>query len=305
MDLVNGLKDYDKKRFADPYGNGVQRFDRLTKYVDMAVKGLGDNTASAIEVAKALYCIREEKLYEDYPVPGAGGVSVFQDFNSFCREVFKCQKSTVYNYIALYERFGAGSGAAVEFPLPRFNVSQYTYTQLLLMLPLSDTELLQVEPSWTCSQIKKHVKEVKEKNRLNSNRLEKTEDETEEQVEEAEASQYETFMLNNDEARRGFLKTYKRWTKCIEFDIINTHLTFYTIELVENHHLVAVSSSLFNAVSDYVSFFLFNSVVSDFGQQYGFYGSCLLRMGWGTSDNEIIKFLRDRKIKSINIRGEI
>ena len=135
MELANGVYNIDAKSFADPYGNGVQRFDRLTKCVQLAVKGLGDNTTSAIEVAKALYTIREEKLYENYPVPGTNYLSVFEDFVSFAKAFFCAGKSTIYNYIALYERFGADSKAE-ENPQNTFDVSKYTYTQLLLLLSL-------------------------------------------------------------------------------------------------------------------------------------------------------------------------
>lgn len=168
MDLVNGLEDYDKKRFADPYGNGIERFDKLTKYVDMAIKGLGNNTASAIDVAAALYYIREEKLYESYPVPGADGL-VFKDFNSFCKMVFRCGKSTIYNYIALYERFGSDSEIKTV-AIPSKCIKSYTYSQLLLMTSLSDAELLNIKPDWSCQDIKNYVKEKKG---LNSKRLEK------------------------------------------------------------------------------------------------------------------------------------
>lgn len=229
MELVNGLVEYDKKQFADPYGNGVQRFDKLTKYVDMAVKGLGDNTSSAIDVAKALYYIREEKLYEDYPVPGTNGVSVFKDFNSFCKEVFKCRKSTIYNYIALYERFGSDS-ANKTVSIPSNVVSSYTYTQLVLMSSLSDAELLQVKPNWTCSQIKNYVEDIKEKKILNSNRLENNQ-EVDEVVEVVEDVRYKSYKLDTFDNCKEFLKTYSNWDKVVEFKVDKSVVNFYQIQL--------------------------------------------------------------------------
>ncbi len=253
MELVNGLKDYDKKRFADPYGNGVQRFDRLTKYVDMAVKGLGDNTSSAIEVAKALYCIREEKLYEDYPVPGAGGVSVFQDFNSFCKEVFKCGKSTIYNYLALYERFGS-DGEAKTVAIPSKCIKTYTYSQLLLMTSLPDAELLNIKPEMSFREIKKYVKDYKEKNRLNSKRLEKTDGETEEQVEESTSGNADEFDLKNPSQCSAFLDSYLRWHHIVEFCVGRCNVDFYDISLGSSIRLVVgrVSCGFVLDVSYYI-----------------------------------------------------
>ncbi len=172
MELVNGLYNKDMTMFVDPYQNGVQRFDKLYKYMQMAVKGLGDNTSSAMEVAQALYVIKNLELYRDYPVPGTNGIELYKDFDSFCKDCFKAKKSTIYNYIALYKRFGADSGNKSEQISPY--IKDFTYTQLLLMLPLSDAELSLIKPDWTCSQIKKHVKDVKTKNDENSKRLEKS-----------------------------------------------------------------------------------------------------------------------------------
>lgn len=311
MELVNGLYNIDSKQVADPYGNGIQRFEKLSKYVNMAIKGLGDNTSSAIEVAKALYMIREEKLYENYPIPQKPEdlqkskdpetskiplVERFHDFNAFCKTFFHCGKSTIYNYIALYERFGIDSGQSVV-PLQNFNVSQYTYSQLLLMLPLSDSELFEVKPDWTCSQIKKYVKSKKEAQSENSKRLETVINE-EAIVEPAEA--YESFLLNNDDARLAFLKTYRRWTKCAEVDVVNTHVAFYKISL-EHKVLVAVNTT--SDVFDAVSYRLF-CPTDQSCSGYGFYGASHLDLRWSTSENEIIKFLRDRKIKSIGIAKE-
>lgn len=288
MDLVNGLYKVDVQNFADPYGNGLERFDKLSEYVQSAIKGLGDNTVSAIEVAKALYHIRELELYKGYPVPGSDGKSVFQDFNSFCAEIFKAKKSTIYNYIALYKRFGAAGGLSTELP-PNFNVSDYTYTQLLLMSDLSAAELLEIKPDWTCSRIKKHIKTKKEGKTDFSNRLENDEN-----------SLYEPFLLNNDARRREFLKTYKRWSKCAECDVFNTHVVFYGICLIDTTYLVAVNT-LFDTF-DEVSFYKFDmKQPAELDQYYHYYGRRCLDMRWSISDNDIINFLRAKKIKSIDI----
>lgn len=295
MELVNGLYKVDVQNFADPYGNGLERFDKLSEYVQRAVKGLGDNTVSAIEVAKALYHIRELELYKGYPVPGSDGKSVFQDFNSFCAEIFKAKKSTIYNYIALYKRFGAVGGLSTELP-PNFNVSDYTYTQLLLMSDLSAAELLEIKPDWTCSRIKNHIKMKKEGKADFSNQLENDEMEI---VEDVPGEELEAFRLNNDKARADFLQTYQRWNKCAEVDVVNTHVVFYSINL-DYKVLVAVNTTS-KDVFDAVSYYLF-CPTDQSCNGFGLHGTSHLDMRWDTSIDDIINFLRDRKIKSIDIK---
>ncbi|MDE7336551.1 MAG: hypothetical protein K2N32_00350 [Clostridia bacterium] len=312
MELVNGLYNIDSKQFADPYNNGIQRFEKLSKYVNMAIKGLGDNTSSAIEVAKALYMIREEKLYENYPIPQKPEdlqkskdsetskiplVERFHDFNAFCKTFFHCGKSTIYNYIALYERFGTDSGQSVV-PLQNFNVSQYTYSQLLLMLPLSDSELFAVKPDWTCSQIKKYVKSKKEAQSENSKRLETVINE-EEIVEQAEA--YEPFLLNNDERRKEFLTTFKRWNKCAEAVILDEKIMIYEIALSVSAKLYAVQSCVNN--DERVRLCLFDPSASrhdcfiyDLHSTFSIFSI--------SRECYIVNFLRDRKIKAIGIAKE-
>ncbi len=237
MELVNGLYNKDMTMFVDPYQNGVQRFDKLYKYMQMAVKGLGDNTSSAMEVAQALYVIKNLELYRDYPVPGTNGIELYKDFDSFCKDCFKAKKSTIYNYIALYKRFGADSGNKSEQFSPY--IKDFTYTQLLLMLPLSDAELSLIKPDWTCSQIKKHVKAVKTKSDENSNRLEKVK---EEDIVVEEEVRYQSYKLDTPEHCEEFLRTYQRWDKIADFSIGVVAVEFHQIKL-RNFTVVAYAST--------------------------------------------------------------
>ncbi len=226
MDILNGFYNLNKKSIADPYGNGVQRFDKLAVYVDMAVKGLGDNTVSAIQVAKALYRIKQEELYKDYPVPNTDNTQRFHEFDAFAQTMFSAKKSTISNYLALYERFGADSPLRVKGIPPKFE-DKYSYTQLLLMLPLSAPELLTIKPSMSCSEIKKYVKEQKEKNIVNSNRLENSQ----EVAEVVEDVRYKSYKLDTVENCKEFLKTYSNWDKVVEFKVDKSVVNFYQIQL--------------------------------------------------------------------------
>ena len=300
MELVNGLYNVDKKQFADPYGNGVETFNKLANYMQIAVDGLGDNRSSAIEVGKALCLIREERLYFGYPVQGSK-ICVYTDFVEFCKAYFRCGKSTIYNYIALYEQFGAYGKKLVDKSLPSsFDVSKYTYTQLLLMLPLECSELNLVNPSMTCKEIKDYVKaceKVRTSRSGNSNQLENVANDEDLVVPVEEVEEFETFKLNNDECRKEFLTTYQRWNKCAECDVLNTHVTFYSICLVDDVYLVAVQTSY--STLGVVSYYMFNQ--SESNPYGGVYGRAHLDMRWTTSENEIIHFLRDKQIKSIDI----
>ncbi|MDE6474333.1 MAG: hypothetical protein K2L70_04475 [Clostridia bacterium] len=239
MDILNGFYNLNKKSIADPYGNSVQRFDKLATYVDMAVKGLGDNTVSAIQVAKALYKIKQEELYKDYPVPNTDNTQRFHEFDAFAQTMFSAKKSTIANYLALYERFGADSPLRVKDIPPKFE-DKYSYTQLLLMLPLSASELLTIKPSMSCSEIKKYVKSQKEKNIVNSNQLENSQENTK-AVEEAEDIRYKSYKLDTVENCQKFLLSYERWEKIVEFNIYKSIVRFYQIKL-RNFTVVAYTS---------------------------------------------------------------
>ncbi len=170
MDILNGLYNADMKKFADPYQNGVERFDKLSECVQKVIKGLGDNTSSALDIAKSLYNIKTFEMYKGYPVAGSNGCTVYSTFEQFCSDFFKAKKSTIYNYLSIYEKFGSDSELRPK-AIPSNFAKNYTYSQLLLMSSLSDTELLKVQPDWTCKKIKEYVKE---NSILNSKRLEKS-----------------------------------------------------------------------------------------------------------------------------------
>lgn len=289
MDFVNALYDYDLKKLAEPYGPKLQRFDRLANYMKVAIKGLSDVTTSALSVAEALYIIKAEELFKDYPFPGDPSRTFhtgLKDFLSFCKVCFGASKSTVYNNLAIYERFGKPSEGS-EGISPNFR--SFTYTQLSLLLPLSDSELAHIKPSMSCSEIKKYVKEVKSKREEEqfSNRLENENSGVEELFEE--------YNLNNDERRAAFLDTYERWTKEPEIEIVGNKIRFFSCVLSDKATLVCVETSK----SDYkfTSYFLFGS--EEYNYCYNM--SSILNLGQASSHNMIVRYLRDKQIKSVKL----
>lgn len=236
MDILNGLYNADMKKFADPYQNGVERFDKLSECVQKVIKGLGDNTSSALDIAKSLYNIKTFEMYKGYPVAGSNGCTVYSTFEQFCSDFFKAKKSTIYNYLSIYEKFGSDSELRPK-AIPSNFAKNYTYSQLLLMSSLSDTELLKVQPDWTCKKIKEYVKE---NSILNSKRLEKVE---EEDLVIEEKVRYQSYKLDTPEHCEEFLRTYQRWDKIADFSIGIVSVLFYKIEL-RNFTVVAYASTL-------------------------------------------------------------
>ena len=296
MELVNGLYNVDKKQFADPYGNGIQRFDQLANYMQIAIDGLGDNTSSAIEVAKALCLIRDNKMYWGYPVQGSS-FERYYDFIAFCKAYFRCGKSTIYNYIALYEQFGAYGKKYADNSFPSsFDVSKYTYSQLLLMLPLSGPELNLVNPAMTCKEIKAYVKTCKEAKSANSKRLENVANDEELVV---PVEEFETFKLNNDERRKEFLTTYPRWNECAKVDVLNCKLTFFEINLTATAKCIAVQVACPSRLREYVRYYLVDSALDYYDYRYQIFP--FFAISDSASERMLVDFMRDQQIKSIDI----
>lgn len=290
QELVNALYNYDLNKLAEPYGPKLQRFDRLSSYMKIAIRGLSDATVSAMNVAEALYIIKTEELYKDYPIPGTNNSQTFhsgiKDFLSFCKSCFKASKSTVYNNLAIYERFGSVDENNFIFQ----KIKSFTYTQLTLMLPLTDSELSEITPAWSCSELKKYVKEVKAKREEEqfSNRLEN--------VDEAEAEEsFEEYKLNNDERRYLFLGTYERWSKEQDLNILGNRVRFFSCVLSDAASLVCAETS--NSEYKFAAFFLFGKEE----YHYCYNMSKILNFGEASSQNMIVKYLRDKKIQSVRI----
>lgn len=287
MDFVNGIYSLDKSRLAIPYGEKLQRFDKLAKYMNIAVKGLGDNTVAAMTVAKALYVIRAEELYKDYPIPGTENSETFHDFFQFCNVCFKAKKSTVYNNLQIYERFGSEEG---KKSTALTDLNAFTYTQLSLMLPLSDAEIACIKPDWSCSQIKKHVKEVNEKNKEISNQLEILDHVIENTKTEV--------LLNNDDARAEFIRNYKLWGRAGHLNIVETSIDFYCIEVFDKVYFVVAECSADSGQNVALSYYIVDRKQSvKFNS--AFLSLSFLSLEDHASLSRLIEFLRVKKIKSV------
>lgn len=136
---------------------------------------------------------------------------------------FNLKTTTTKNIIGITERFGyLMSSLKPEY-------EEYNYTQLTVMLPLSDEQLKLVNPGMTVQEISALKKVVKKAGQLidqNCNSL----------INKG----FEHFLtLKNDADRRDFLKTYLGWGVWLELKELG--LKFYKSELNNGDWLVATT----------------------------------------------------------------
>ena len=124
-----------------------ERLEAATAYIQNEVLNA---CQSFLRIGFKLWQIREDKLY----LSGNYGSVV-----EYAERVFKLQQSSVYNYIAVCERF---SEQVDGNPTERLDVkySGFAYGQLTLMLPLPDEKVKELKPDLTCKEIREIKKSV-------------------------------------------------------------------------------------------------------------------------------------------------
>lgn len=88
----------------------------------------------------------------------------YDNLNDFCYDNLGLDKSAISRCMSVWFRFAKrndSSGTATMFIDDKY--SDYNYTQLTEMLPLSDAQLKNITPSMTCQQIRDYKKNLKVK----------------------------------------------------------------------------------------------------------------------------------------------
>lgn len=125
-----------------------KRLDAATKYIQKEVISAAQ---SFLRIGFKLHQIREEKLYL-----GGDHDSLY----AYAEEVFKLQKASVCNYIAVCERFSEyKDGKPTEKLQGKY--TGFSYGQLSLMLPIPDEKISEIKPALTCKEIRRIKKEAK------------------------------------------------------------------------------------------------------------------------------------------------
>lgn len=233
MELVNACWDKSLKYYRNPFDVASSKIDAryraLSENMAIVRKGLGDNTVAVFDIASALKRIRDDKLYLDFPKKDFP--DCYYDFFDFAKEQFGGKKSTIYNYIAIYDRFTADGKAKDEY-------KDYTYTQLVSMLSLTEEELPEIKPSWSVSRIKEYAKTCKSKqDSIVSNRLENDD--------------VKEWTLTSDDMRKAFLDDFCNWRKEFESCVIGVTLRLFSVTLSAVYTLIAMQFG--DDVSYYIS----------------------------------------------------
>lgn len=113
---------------------------------------LNDIRHSYIRLGFHLYECRQQKYYEDFG---------FVDMDEFCEKNFGMDKSSVSRCINVFLSFCPVTSSS----LPQMGLderwNEYSYSQLVEMLPLSHKQRLQIKPNMTIKQIREMKKDMK------------------------------------------------------------------------------------------------------------------------------------------------
>lgn len=125
-----------------------ERLDKATGYIR---KEVGTVAKSFCRIGFKLWEIRENKLYL-----GQGFKNVYE----YGESVLRLQKTSVASYIAVCERFSLSDKDGKPTCLLDSRYANYSYGQLSLMLSVPDEKLSEIEPDFTCKEIRELKKLV-------------------------------------------------------------------------------------------------------------------------------------------------
>lgn len=170
----------------------------------------------------------------------------YDDFYECIEKNFHMDKSAVSRAIAVWREFSASD----EFSSGKMWIDDryqnYSYSQLVEMLPLKDAERRKVHPEMTVAQIRDYKKSLKVKKPGNAKEKNKTPEEKEHQEEknvtsqqipeEETPKQIEFPVMTNMRQREDFVNGYKSWNVWCENEC--TEETFYRYDLPDGFAIV-------------------------------------------------------------------
>ena len=187
------------------------------------------------------------------------------------KQEFGISKSSTYNLIKVCKRFGFMKSCLAE------PWQEYNYSQLSEMVSLTDEQLKKCRPDMTVREIR-FLKQVIKKQETQKVQSSGKNDINQEKP--------EFIAFKNDTERKNFLLEYKKWPLFAEFPIM--HLKWYRAELENGACLMVTEYNgkkvALDCYGEFVKINYYQPARSDWNY-YGF------------SDNEIITWLRQSKIK--------
>lgn len=237
--------DYFRTKIDDVIYSALRYIPEFRQQlIDMRVNQINEDLNSVktsfVKIGLVLRGMRNDLLYDTK-----------KDFYEYAEEQFGFKRSTAKNMIALCENFclsewDNGSNRIIYREELQESYKDYSYSQLVEMLPLSDSERKKIKPEMTVIQIRDYKQELKEKSvsgiigqtsghtvKTSFSELpEKKEFETVEPEEIKTEDPSVGLKFKNDEERDNFLKDYKKnfylWLdvpalgfKVYRYDLIN------------------------------------------------------------------------------------
>ncbi len=187
----------------------------------------------------------------------------------FAEQEFKLKKSSVKNYISVAKKFSV-DGLIMD------KYKGYTYTQLSIMLTLTEYQLKLCNENMSIEEIKS-LKKVKNST---GQLIGQSDNITSEIVESTKESRL--LKLNNDIDRREFLENYRTWAKIGSIEIIG--LNVYKAEIDNGDYMLALSAG--NNVE--------YSLITNSDRMAGYYGSKKFNLLF-SSVNQLVEYFRKYK----------
>jgi hypothetical protein len=216
-DYVHSFNDFRKQldeclvrvfRIAANYKN--QLLERAFQYIR---NGLDDVKQSFINIGYYLFKIQSERLYD-----------TSQDFYGYIDGLFGLGKTTIKNMIGLCTRFYVPAAGGYA-PKLQDKFKDYSYSQLVELLPLDTADMKKLNPGMTIVQIRDYKAKLKEAALNKAERLtiaapEKVKTETSEALAVVEKV-CEGKSFKNEEERKAFLNTYATWALWVDVPALN------------------------------------------------------------------------------------
>lgn len=213
-----------------------------------------------------------------------------KDIYEVGKQLFNFCKSTTANVIAIAQKFGD------YLCCLKREYEPYTYKQLVVMLPLNEEQLSQVNPSMS----EQDIKAIRKLGKTAVQQVGQNVENSETLINKGVGN---FLSLKNDTERLDFLKMYKCWGVWLELPELN--LTFYKCDLDNGDFIVVTENTYWLSQND-KDFDYYSRHLTNFVFRIIRKGTEPTHFGYSTypsNENEYLRYLKNTKAKPITIRA--
>ena len=219
-----------------------------------------------------------------------------KDIYEVAKQVFNFCKTTTKNVIGIARKFGDYLCCLKKQYEP------YTYKQLVVMLPLNDEQLSQVNPLMS----EQDIKSISKQGKIVGQLVDQNDENAETLINKGVGN---FLVLKNDTERLDFLKMYKCWGVWLELPELN--LTFYKCDLDNGDFICITEYPRFKIKTSWGEELF--AGVNDKRLETHAWHKCIVRKGTspdnygydhvGVGDTEFLNYMKSTKAKPLTIRA--